>query len=58
MNKKHILLWGLVGVAVGVYLAGAASGTGIYATPIGTTLANLYTSGNTAGGAVASGTAS
>ena len=44
MNKKH--LWILLGgAALGFYLANAKSGTGIYATPIGATLANLYTSG-------------
>jgi hypothetical protein len=49
MNKKH--LWIILGgAALGFYLANAKTGTGIYATPAGQTLANLYTAGAKLGG--------
>lgn len=52
MPHHKLLLWGLVGVAAGVYLAGASGGTGIYSLPlVGTTLENtVYAAGNSAGG--------
>jgi hypothetical protein len=52
MNHKHLWIALGIGAAVGFYLANAQSGTGIYATPVGQTLANIYTSGNNAGSGV------
>ena len=49
-NRKHIWIAVAVGLAAGLYAAGAASGTGIYASPVGQTLANLYVKGNNAAG--------
>jgi hypothetical protein len=48
--NKHYLYAALIGIAVGVYLAGSKSTTGIYGSFIGSTAANLWTAGNTAGG--------
>lgn len=50
-DKKHLIIAGVLGVIAGFYLANATSGTGIYSTFIGQTAANIYTSGNNAGGA-------
>jgi hypothetical protein len=48
---KHKLIWaGVIGVALGMYLGGANSGTGIYGTFVGQTAANLWSAGNIAGG--------
>lgn len=47
MNKHHLILAGLAGALVGFVLANAPSGTGIYATPVGSTLADIYTFGLT-----------
>jgi hypothetical protein len=49
-NKKNIWIAVAVGLAAGLYAAGAASTTGIYASFAGQTLANLYIKGNNAAG--------
>lgn len=51
MHKHAYLIAALAGIAAGVYLAGAASQTGIYGSFVGQTAANLWSAGNTAGGA-------
>ena len=43
--KKHYLIAALAGAAIGFYLASAPTGTGIYASFVGQTAANLWTSG-------------
>lgn len=61
MAHHKLILWGLVGVAAGVYLAGASGGTGIFGLPvIGSTLeTTIYAAGsNAAGGAPAASTGS
>ena len=45
MKTHHLLLVGLAAVAAGMYLAGSTTGTGIYGTPSGSTLSNVWTSG-------------
>ena len=52
MNHKHLYWLAAAGLVAGFYLANAASGAGIYSTAVGQTAANLYVSGNTAGGGV------
>jgi hypothetical protein len=51
MNIKHqyLIAFGAAAV-VGFFLANAATGTGIYATPVGAIAANIYSAGNSAGG--------
>jgi len=48
--KKHIYIAIGLGLIAGLYAANAASGTGIYGTFAGQTLANLYVKGNNAAG--------
>ena len=48
MHKTYYLLIG-AGLLAGMYFAGAASGTGIYSTPVGSTLANVWSAGAKAG---------
>lgn len=49
MPHKHQYIWAaVIGVGIGMYLAGAVTGTGIYSSFIGQTAANLWTSGNNA----------
>jgi len=48
MNKHYYIAVG-IGLAAGFWLANAATGTGIYSTPIGQTAANLYVAGHKAG---------
>lgn len=50
MKTHHLLIIGVGAAVLGFILANANSGTGIYATPVGQTLANLYVQANTAGG--------
>jgi hypothetical protein len=54
MQYKHLWIALGIGAAVGFYLANAQSGTGIYGTPVGQTLANIYVSGNNAGSGISS----
>jgi hypothetical protein len=51
-TRKH---WLIIGAAAltGFVLANAPTGTGIYSTPIGQTLANIYTFGRTKAGVAA-----
>lgn len=49
-QKKQIFIAIALGMIAGLYAAGAASGTGIYASFAGQTLANLYVKGNNAAG--------
>jgi hypothetical protein len=53
MNKKHLLLIGLGAAGVAFVLANAPSGTGIYATPVGASLASVYTYGRSLAGPAA-----
>lgn len=53
MSKHHLILAGAAAALVGFVLANAASGTGIYSTPIGQTLANIYTFGESKSGTAA-----
>jgi uncharacterized membrane protein len=56
MNKHQMLLWGLVGVAAGLYFGGATTGTGLYSLPVvGTLFDSVYVAGN---GLTGSGTSS
>ena len=48
MTKTHYILIA-AGLLAGMYFAGAASGTGIYSTPVGSTLANVWSAGAKAG---------
>lgn len=43
--KKHFLIAAAVGLAAGFILANAKTGTGIYNTSVGQTLANVYMAG-------------
>lgn len=45
MKKQHLFI-ALGAFALGMYLAGQTSNTGIYGTPVGGVLANLWTTGN------------
>lgn len=46
MSKHQLFIWGGIGLVAGLYLAGASSNTGIYNTPVGQVLSNLWTTGN------------
>jgi hypothetical protein len=47
MNKHHLLIIGAISFAAAMYFGGAATGTGVYASPlVGNWLNNIWTSGN------------
>ena len=50
MSKHHLILVGAAAALFGFVLANAQSGTGIYSTPVGNTLASIYTFGATKAG--------
>jgi hypothetical protein len=45
-SKHHYMIAAAVGIVAGFYFANAPTGTGIYATFIGQTTANIYMAGN------------
>lgn len=52
ITKQHLFIVGGAAL-VGFVLANAPSGTGIYATPVGQSLANVYVKGSSFAGAAA-----